>query len=478
MKFMTNKPLFYSLIFSFVFSTQSFAQGVTSQNADSPAATAIQIDINQAKTKKSLLAFPPLQFLGNPATAKNYQSVGADIFRIIFNDLSISSYFQFISQNAFLEDASKTSIRPFPTDANGFKFESWKQIGAEFLIRGSFSISGDTVTLETYVYNVPKGTLIMGKKYRGGTNAVRRIAHTFSNDFMLALTGTNGMYLSRVTFASDRGGGNFKEIYVMDWDGVNVEKITNHKSVTLSPAWSPDGSKVAYTAFVQRSKTKTRNADMFIYDLNTSKRWLVSYRLGINSGAAFAPNGNGKSLFLTVSQGGTPDIYKMSTDGELQGKITNGPRGAMNVEPAISPDGKKIAFSSDRSGQPMIYVMNIDGSNPTRVTFAGKYNATPAWSADGKKLAFAGWSDSHFDIFTMNADGSGMIRITSAKKPNGKWAQNEDPVFSPDGRHLMYTSNRTGTNQIYISNLDGSDERRITADNHNYFKPKWSNNIQ
>jgi TolB protein len=126
----------------------------------------------------------------------------------------------------------------------------------------------------------------------------------------------------------------------------------------------------------------------------------------------------------------------------------------------------------------MIYVMGIDGSNPTRVTFAGKYNATPAWSPDGKKLAFAGWSDDHFDIFTMNADGTDMIRITSAKKPNGKWAQNEDPVFSADGRLLMYTSNRTGTSQLYISNLDGSEERRITNDNHNYFKPKWSKNIE
>lgn len=456
----------------------SLAQTISTQNTDSGSNAQIQIDINQAKTKKSLLAFPALQFLGNPSTAKNYQTVGNDIFRIIFNDLSISSYFQFISQGAFIEDTSKTSIRPFPTDQNGFKFDTWKQIGAEFLIRGSFTLIGDDVSLEIYVYNVGKGSLVLGKKYRGALNALRRIAHTFSNDFMQALTGQKGMYLSRIAFTSDRGGGNFREVYVMDWDGVNVEKISNHKSVALSPAWSPDATKVAYTAFVQRAKTKTRNADMFIYDLARDKRWLVSYRQGINSGAAFAPNGDGKSLYLTISKEGTPDIYKMSTEGDLIGKITNGPRGAMNVEPAISPDGKKIAFSSDRSGQPMIYVMNADGTNPSRITFAGKYNATPSWSPDGKKLAFAGWSDDHFDIFTMNIDGSGMIRITSAKKPNGKWAQNEDPVFSPDGRHLMYTSNRTGTNQIYISNLDGSEERRITADNHNYFKPKWSKNIE
>jgi TolB protein len=125
----------------------------------------------------------------------------------------------------------------------------------------------------------------------------------------------------------------------------------------------------------------------------------------------------------------------------------------------------------------MIYIANVDGSNPKRMTFAGRYNSTPSWSPDGKKLAFSGWENDHFDIFTMDADGTNMVRITSSRKPNGKWANNEDPVWSPDGRFLMYTSNRTGSSQIYISNLDGSEERRITSDSFNYFKPRWSKNL-
>lgn len=452
----------------------SFSTPCFSEEPSSPGQ--IYIKLGEAQTKKSLLALPPLQFVGNPAANPNYQSIGAELFRVIYNDLSISTYFQFIPTTAYLEDTSKTGIRPAPTDPNGFKFETWKQIGSEFLVRASFAIAGDMVTLETYSYHVSKGTTILGKKYRGPVNSIRRIAHTFCNDLLEALTGQTGMFLSKVVVASDKAGSGFKEIYVMDWDGTGTEKITNHKSIALSPAWSPDGKKVAYTAFVQRTKTRTRNADMFIYELLTGKRWLVSYRQGLNSGASFAPNN--EHLYLTISQSSTPDIYKMTFDGTLLGRITNGPHGAMNVEPVVSPDGKKIAFSSDRSGQPMIYTMNLDGSNAKRITFAGKYNATPAWSPDGKRLAFSGWSDDHFDVFTMTAEGTDMIRITSAKKPNGKWAQNEDPTYSPDGRLLMYTSNRTGTNQIYISNLDGSDERRITADNANYFKPKWSKNIE
>jgi TolB protein len=440
------------------------------------AKSSVYIKIGEAKAQKSLIAFPALQFLGSPGAAPNYQAVGSELFKVILNDLTVTSYFQFIAQSAYLEDPSKTGLKPFPQEPNGFRFDSWKQIGAEFLIRASFSIAADSLVLEAYAYHVPKAQLIMGKRYRGTVASARRIAHTFGNDLMEALTGQRGMFLSKIAVASDRGGDHNREIYVMDWDGANVEKITNHKSVTLSPAWSPDATKVAYTAFVMRSKTKTRNADMFMYDIISGKRWLVSYRQGINSGANFDPDN--KHIYLTISQQGNPDIFKMTTDGELVKKLTNGPAGAMNVEPAVSPDGKKMAFSSDRSGNPMIYIMNSDGTGPKRVTFAGKFNATPAWSPDGKKIAFSGWQDDHFDIFVMDADGTNMIRITSARKPNGKWSRNEDPVFSPDGRLLMYTSDRTGSNQIYISNLDGSEERRITNDDANYFKPKWSKNLE
>lgn len=436
----------------------------------------IFIPLGQAQTKKSLMALPPPHYVGNPSANPNYKSIGADLFKVIQNDLAVSGYFQFMEPKAYLEDPEKTGPKPFPAEQNGFKFESWQSIGTEFMIRMNYSIAGDTVSLETYTYHVPKGKLALGMKYEGKVSAVRKMAHKFCNEVLEALTGKKGMYLSRVVASSDRGGGEFKEIYTMDWDGANVEKITNHNTIALSPVWSPDATKVAYTAFVQRAKTKTRNADLFLYDLTNGKRWLVSYRQGVNSGASFSKDG--KNIFLTLSQGGTPDIFKMTLDGELVSKLTNGPRGAMNVEPSVSPDGSKIAFSSDRSGQTMIHIMGADGSNPKRVTFAGKFNASPSWAPDGSRIAFAGWAEDHFDIFTMKDDGTDMVRITSAKKANGKWAQNEDPVFSPDGRFLMYTSNRTGTNQLFISNLDGSEERRITDDKHNYFKPKWSKNIE
>jgi len=472
--------LVFSLLIGFIARAEEAKTPVAAPAPTAAAAASspsqIYIKMGDAHTKKSLVALPAFQFTGNPAYTTNFQSVGADLFRVIQNDLTVSSYFQFINPTAFLEDVSKKGIRPFPNDPNGFKFENWKQIGAEFLIRASYTVSGNDLSLEILTYHVPRATVVLAKKYRGNLSSLRRIAHTFSNDLLEALTGKKGVFLSKVVVASDRSGNNFREIYVMDWDGTEIQKITNHKSVALSPSWSPDGTKISYTAFVQRTRTKTRNADLFLYELLTGKRWLVSYRQGLNSGSAFAPDG--QSLLLTLSQNGNPDVYKIDTDGAMVARLTNGPHGAMNIEPTYSPDGKKIAFSSDRSGQPMIYTMDAEGGNIKRLTFAGHYNSTPAFSPDGKKITFAGWETDHFDVFTMNVDGSDMVRITSAKKPNGHWAMNEDPVFSADGRLLMYSSDRSGSSQIYISNLDGSDERRITNDSHNYFKPKWSVNIE
>jgi TolB protein len=445
-------------------------------NASAQQTGGVYINVGEAKLKRSLLALTPFLNLGAPGTDPKIKQAGTDLFNTVQNDLDVSSYFQFIQPSAFLEDPSKVGLKPAPGEQNGFDFAKWKQIGSEFLIRAGYVITGSNVQLKTYVYHVTKAELILGREYQGNISDVRRIAHTFSNDIIKALTGKNGYFLSKIAVSSDRGGKSWSEIYVMDWDGYNAKKITDYKSIANSPAWSPDGKTVAYTALVYHQKAQRRNHSMFTYELNTGKSFLISSRPGINSGAVF--HTTQPRLFLTVSQGGSPDIFSMNLDGEDLKKLTNGPSGAMNIEPAISPDGKTVLFSSDRGGRPALYTMNTDGSNVKKLSQVPNATNSPAWSPDGKKIAFAAWDSNRFDIFIMNSDGTGLERLTDAKKASGKPAFNEDPTFSPDGRQVMYTSNRTGKKQIYIVNIDGTNERRITADNFNYQKPKWSASAQ
>ncbi len=350
----------------------------------------IYINVGDAKVKKSLMALPALQFLGNPKIAKDFNSIGIELYKTLYNDLEVSNYFQFIRNEAFIEDPNKVGLLPAPGDPNGFNFKNWSVIGADFLVRAGYNIINNEVTLETYVYYVPSAKTVLAKRYKYSNKNVRKIAHTFANDLIQALTGKEGMFMSRIVLSSDRDGKNWKEIYLMDWDGQNIERMTRHQSIAISPSWSPDYNSIAYTAYILNKKTKKRNADLLIYDINTKKRWLVSQRLGINSGSVWFPDG--KNLLLTISQKGSPDIFKMTREGVIVKRITQGPQNSMNVEPAISPDGKTIAFSSDRHGKPMIYTMNIDGSNVKRLIYVGKYNSTPSWSNDGKRIAFAGWA--------------------------------------------------------------------------------------
>lgn len=456
------KNIFFIVLL--LISLTSFAQG------------RIYVDVGKASVKQSLVAFPPLQIFGNNKSLAA-QKFGDKLYAVISNDLEVSGLFKFIDPAAFLEDVRTVGLKPAPGDPKGFSFSKWTPLNTEFLIRGGYYVLNNKATFEAYVYYVPQAKVVFGKKYSGPVDQVRAMAHTFSNDVVKSLTGKQSIFNTKIVASIDNGPRTHKEIYVMDWDSANKQQVTRHHSISISPTWSHDGNKIAYTSYIQhspRNGPKVRNADLFVYDLKTKKRWLTSYRKGINSGACFLPDG--KNMLLTISKSGNPDIYKMSNDGKKIKRITRGPNGAMNVEPAISPDGKKIAFSSSRSGKIMIYIMNIDGTGVKRITFAGRYNATPTWSPDGKMLAYAGYDNKKkaFDIFITDKNGYKITRLTSAKKKNGKWANNEDPTFSPDGRHIMFVSDRFGRKQLFVVNPDGRNERRITFDNYNYSKPKWS----
>lgn len=439
-------------------------------NFASANSSEIYIKVGEANVKKSLLALPPFQYTGSTSTS-SYLQIGRTLYNVVEFDLDVSSYFEFVRPAAYIEDPSSTAPRPAPGVANGFKFENWKKIGTDFLIRATYNVIGSEITLETYVYSINSANLILGRKYTGGINDARKIAHSFTNDIIKSLTGKDGIFNSKILYTSDRQVKPAKEIFYADWDMYNPKQVTRHNSISISPAWSHDGQSIAYTSFAFHKNLNSRNADVFTYDISSGKRFLVSSHKGINSGANFTPDG--KKILLTISKDGNPDIYIADTDGKNLKALTKGPLGALNVEPATSPDGTKIAFSSNRSGSPMIFVMGIDGSNPQRRTFAGTYNASPAWSPDGKKIAFSGRDNKAVDIFIMDNDGTNLVRLTSAKKRNGQAAKNEYPSFSPDGRHIVFVSDRDGNRQLYIVNTDGSNERRITFDKHNYDTPRW-----
>lgn len=406
------------------------------------------IAVGKAKTKKTVVAIPE---------PKGDKSLAKSLRETVDTDLKFMDLFRILEPAAFVEPAS-AGIAP-----GSFKISDWKSIGSEFVVKSALSKEGDALSLEAYVYETGEGKAILSKRYKTGAKEIQLLAHTFANDIVEALTGQPGIFLTKIAMVCDRGG-KTKEVFMMDFDGTNVKQLTQHRSTIVTPAWSPDGTKIAYSLFTKR-KDNVKNIDLYEFDFKTSSIRMLSNRKGINSGATYSPDG--KSIAMTMSFLGNPEIFLFDPGKKTATRLTKS--FGVDVDPAFSPDGKSIAFVSSRSGMPMVFSMALDGSKIQRLTYAGKYNASPGWSPNGKKLVFAGWIDKKFDIFTMNVDGTNIERLT---KDQGS---NEDPSFSPDGNFIVFSSDRTGQRSIYVMNVDGTYVKRLTFGLGNCNSPRWSN---
>jgi TolB protein len=286
---------------------------------------------------------------------------------------------------------------------------------------------------------------------------------------MKELTGQLGIFSTKIAFAAAPKAGKSKEIFIADFDGRNIVQITNDGVPTMSPSWSPDGSKLTYTSF------KKGRAQIYVFNLLTRKSYTLSRSTGNSSGADWSPDG--KTVAYSMSNEGKTSIYTMRAfDGSGVQPLVQG--SGLEVEPAYSPDGRMIAFASGRFGNPHIFVRDLGTGQDTRITFAGWYNSSPAWRPDGKKLIFAGYDRQidRYDLFNVNPDGRQLERITLDQ------GDNENPTYSPDGRFILFQSNRREgggkgkmpSYKLYIMTRDGAGQRPLNLPFADVTMPSWS----
>ena len=391
----------------------------------SSLAAKVYIYIDSPATTKFPVAIPHFKNLGS---VPDTHHISTSLSSVISQDLEISGLFRLIDPDTFLEDPGNSAIT-----GDRINWRDWLDIGAEALIKGGFYVEESRITIEARLFDIVRGSFITGKRYYGKPDDLRLISHKFSDEVMYRLTGHKGIFQTQIAFVSDISGK--KEIYLMDFDGRNRVKITNHRSIILSPAWSPDGKTLIFTSY------RDRNPDIFTKDLFYGQEKKVSHYRGINIAPDWSPDG--EKIVLTLSQDdGNSDIYIINLNGEKVSRLTDD--WANDVSPCWSPDGKEIAFVSNRSGNPQIYIMKIGNGNVRRLTFEGGYNTSPAWSPKGDKIAFAGRRGNTFNIYTINKDGSGLNPLTFNS------GSNEGPTWSPDGRHIAFSSSRSGSKKIYI----------------------------
>jgi TolB protein len=445
----------------------------------------IYITVSGANVKRAKIAIGQVFPQGD---AQNVDAkLASDVREQVRSDLNFVNLFDFLSESLFVS-LDKAS------DLSSIHYEDWATLSTAFVLKMGYKINAGKLLIEASLFDVPGQKKIFQRRYQYAQAQYPRLVHALSEDIMKELTGERGLFFSRILMVCrdlKPKRSNSKEVYIADADGSNLTQLTYDKTLTLSPAWSPDSKAIVYTQYETRAygKVVKRGTVLKKHYLQTGERKVISAREGMNSGAAWSPKGD--KVALTLSFTGHPEIYLMNPSGAgdpepfsrfIQMKKLSGEgyqplnmNLLFDVEPKWSPDGNKMVFSSARSGHPMIYTVDVASKVSTQLTFAGVYNATPDWSPKGDKIIFSAQrsGEGNFDLYMIDPDGNNLSRVTNGERFGRRRVNSENASWAPTGRHLALASSETGNYAVYIMTLDGAVKRKISPENKECTEPAW-----
>ncbi len=376
-----------------------------------------------------------------------------DIAAVIRADLARSGQFRGLPEQDIVERPSRGSEINYPT---------WRMLKQDYIVVGRILPSGDgSARVEYELFDVAKQERLLGFALTARANAMRDVAHQISDAISEKILGVRGAFWTRIAYitASGTGKGSRYALMVADSDGYNPQVVVRSSEPMLSPAWSPDGRRLAYVSF------ERGNSAVYIQDIATGARELVASFRGINGSPSFSPDGS--RLALMLSRSGNPEIYVMNLGSKALTQITN--QFGIDTEPSFSADGGTIYFTSDRGGRPQIYQASASGGGATRVTFQGNYNASATVSYDGKKIAVAQGAGNVYRIALMDRS-LGSPRWTTLSPGS----LDESPSFAPNASMVVYAAKEGGRGVLYAVSADGRVRSRLTVANGDVREPAWS----
>lgn len=417
------------------------------------ARAALHIDITQGTVTPLPIAIPAFLGAGGQGSVE-----GANIARVIADDLQSSGYFQPLNPKSFIETIPSPNATP--------NFGDWRQINAQALVVGAVSQKPDgRLEAQFRLWDVFAQQQLTGYSYASAPQNWRRIAHMIADAVFKQLTGEEGYFNTRIAYVLQSGpvGRPVKRLAVMDYDGANNRLLTKGGSLVMAPSFSPTNQELAYVSY------KKGIPRVYLLDLATDRRREVGHFPGMTFAPRFSPDGG--RLILSEEQNGVTNIFSLDRRSGSITRLTDDD--AIDTSPSFSPDGSQIVFTSDRGGVPQLYVMNADGSGVHRISFgSGKYG-DPVWSPRGDLIAFTKIDQAAFYIGVMNADGSGERLLAQG-------FQVEAPSWAPNGEVLIYynqtptdSRGRGFSSSLYSIDLTGYNKHEVLTPG-NAMDPAWS----
>ena len=410
----------------------------------------LRIEITEGVIEPLPFAVP--DFVPASSQAAQY---GQDIARVIAADLSGTGLFREIPSTAFISQVSDFRAP--------VQYADWKAINAQALVTGSVALDNGQLVVQFRLHDVfSDAELGSGLQFAGPTEGWRRMAHKVADAVYSRITGEGGYFDSRVVFVSESGPKNDrrKRLAIMDYDGVNIQYLTDAESIVLAPRFSPTGDRVLYTSYA------TGEPRIYLLNVGSVQRQVLEQQEGTMSFAPrFAPDGN--TVVYSLTQGGNSDIFKLDLRNGQTQRLTSAP--SIETAPSFSPDGSRIVFESDRSGTQQLYIMSANGGEARRISFGQGRYGTPVWSPRGDLIAFTKQNKGRFHIGVMRLDGSEERLLTAS-------FLDESPTWAPNGRVIMFareTRGEAGTVSLFSVDITGRNLRPVRTP-EGASDPSWS----